>query len=142
MELAGRSLGAIDPAPFQQAGIAIGISNLFQASLELYRAGHDPLPVPPSNRSLLIDDMLEDPDFEEGVRLLAQTGLDAIREAKSKRSAIPKATHPALLVGWNAKNILKIAQENPRHMPHLCQSGRFGNKRGFALLWRNILGRW
>ena len=142
VELAGRSLGASDPVPFQKAGLAFGISNLFQASLELYRAGHDPLPVPPSNRSLLIDDQLSDPDFEEGVQQLARVGLDALKEARLIRSSLPKTTHPALLVGWNAENILKIAFEIPAHMAHLCQSEHFETKRGFALFWRNILSRW
>ena len=142
VELAGRSLGTSDPVPFQKAGLAFGISNLFQASLELYRAGHDPLPVPPSNRSLLIDDQLSDPDFEEGVQQLARVGLDALKEARLIRSSLPKTTHPALLVGWNAENILKIAFEIPAHMAHLCQSEHFETKRGFALFWRNILSRW
>lgn len=50
----------------------------------------------------------------EAVRVLAQTGLEAIQAARSAK--LPKACLPALWTGWRAQAILRRAVQNPYHV--------------------------
>lgn len=103
-------------------GRAVAIANWLRAIPELEQRGRIPL----------LD------GSPAGVKALAQSGLDALRQAR--RAGVDRKARPALLAGWQAANILKQAASNPAYVAE----GRLGQSefaKKTSLLWKAGLNR-
>ncbi len=126
MWLAARALGA--PAGAEGAvrayGWAAALAQYLRAIPELSNRGRIPL----------LDGR------PEAVAHLALRGLIRLNEARRAGSSIPRAVRPALLAGWQAEGVLKLASRDPDavadgrlHLPEFTRRGR--------LLWQATTGQ-
>jgi 15-cis-phytoene synthase len=126
MWAAARVLGAPDAAEPVARGMgwATGLANYLRAVPELEARGRVPL----------VDGRAE------GVRALAQRGLDRLAEARLGRGVVG-AGAPALLAGWQTRGLLVQVVRDPM----VVAEGRMGlseaSRRG-RLLWQAVTGRW
>jgi 15-cis-phytoene synthase len=97
MWLAARSLGAPDAAEaaVRDYGWANAAAGYLRALPELVARGRHPLP--------------------EGVssEALARMGIDRLQKARAARKTIPRDAKPALLAGWQADALLRLAVKEP-----------------------------
>ena len=97
MWLAARALGAPDAAEsaVRAFGWASAAAGYLRAVPDLLARGRRPLPegVPPED--------------------IARIGLDRLRKARAERGTIPRSATPALLVGWQAAGLLRLAAAEP-----------------------------
>lgn len=123
-----RALGRapeVPETPLRHAGRALGIANWLRAVPALERAGRIPL----------VD------GTPEGVRALAEEGLEALRAARAARAEVPAAQRPALLPLWQVGPVLKRAASDPRRVAE----GRLELapvQRRFGLMACALAGRW
>jgi phytoene/squalene synthetase len=100
MWLAARSLGAPDTAEAAVRGYgwASAAAGYLRALPELAARGRQPLP--------------------EGVTpdALARMGLDRLQQARAVRKTIPREATPALLAGWQASGLLRLAVKEPERV--------------------------
>ncbi|RUS64967.1 phytoene synthase [Pseudorhodobacter sp. E13] len=125
MWLSGRALGAGDAsdAALRDFGWAAGLAAYLQAVPELVARGRIPL--------------LDGRD--EGVAALATEGL--ARLDRARKAGVEPAARPALLAGWQAPALLKLAQAEPGRVGEgallLSEFARRGR-----LLWQAFTHRW
>jgi len=121
MELAARHLGAEGAAlpVVRDFARGAGTAALLRALPELRARGRDPLP----------------PGVAVGT--LARDGLAALARARARRVRVPKATAPALLAGWQADRVLRLAAADPGAP---LEASEFRARA--TLLWRAFSGRW
>ncbi len=125
MWLAARALGAPDgaEAAVRAFGWASGLANLLRAVPELQARGRQPLPA----------------GTDPGA--LARQGLARLAEARKACRTLPKAAAPALLAGWQAEPLLRIAARDPAAVPEgrllLSEFSRRGR-----LMWQAFSSRW
>lgn len=100
MWLAARSLGAPDAAEtaVRNFGWANAVAGYLRAVPELLVRGRLPLP----------DGLAPD--------ALARMGLDRLQKARAARKVIPRAAAPALLAGWQAAGVLRLAIDEPKRV--------------------------
>ena len=127
MQLAARALGA-DAAAQRIArdhGTACVLAPWLQAVPELTARGRAPLPDP----------------APPAVAALARAGLDRIRAARARRGAVPAPALAALLAGWQAPGLLRLATREPARVAE----GRLWRsefaRRG-TLAFRALTGGW
>jgi phytoene/squalene synthetase len=100
MWLAARSLGAPDAAEaaVRDYGWANAAAGFLRAVPELVARGRHPLP--------------------DGVspEALARMGLDRLQRARAARKTIPRDAKPALLAGWQADGLLRLAATEPERV--------------------------
>ncbi len=127
MWLAARSLGAPDRAEvaIRGYGWAAGLAAFLRAVPELEARGRVPLL---NGRA-------------DGVRALAQRGLDGLAQARDHRSTVPRAATAALLAGWQAEGLLTQAVKDPAAVAE-GQLGLSEFSRRGRLLWQTLSGRW
>lgn len=121
MELAARHLGAEGAALPVVRGFArgAGTAALLRALPELRARGRDPLP----------------PGVAIGA--LARDGLAALGHARAQRARVPRSAAPALLAGWQAGRVLRLAAADPAAP---LEASEFRARAD--LLWRGLTGRW
>ena len=97
MWLAARSLGAPDAAEaaVRDYGWASAAAGYLRALPELVARGRHPLP----------DGMAPED--------LARMGQDRLQKARAARKTIPRDTKPALVAGWQADALLRLAVKEP-----------------------------
>ncbi len=120
--MAARMLGDADEKPVRSLGYAMGLANFLRAIPDLEKQKRIPL----LNGTA------------EGVQRLAQTGLEALQNARSGQ--ISKAARPALLAAWQSKVILKQAAREP----HRVAEGALGQSefaKRVGLLWQSVASR-
>jgi phytoene/squalene synthetase len=126
MELAARHLGAEGAAlpVVRDFARGAGIAALLRALPELRARGRDPLPA------------------EVEIGGLARDGLAALARARSRRDRVPAAAAPALLAGWQADRVLRLAAADPARAlrPGGLEAADAVARAG--LLWRAFSGRW
>jgi phytoene/squalene synthetase len=125
MWLAARALGAPDgaEAAVRAYGWAAALANYLRAVPELAARGRVPIP--------------------EGVDLreLAASGLARLSAAHGARKSVPKDVAPALLAGWQAAPVLRLAAAEPdRVVQGALAPTEF--RRRWRLLWQAFSGRW
>ncbi len=125
MWLAAKALGAPDRAePAVRAyGWAAAAASYLRAVPDLVARGRQPLP--------------------EGVapQDIATAGLARLAFSRQARTSVPNAAAPALLAGWTAEPVLRLAAADPQRVmagdlriPEVRTRGR--------LLWQAVTGRW
>ncbi len=97
---AGRALGGMNEEVALDAGYAFGLAAFLRAVPELESKGRVPL----------LDGR------PEGVAALARGGLERLQKARRGFSALPKASRPALLAGWQAGPLLALAAKEPQRV--------------------------
>ena len=123
MWLSGKALGASEEAALRDYGWAAGLAAYLQAVPELAQRGRIPL--------------LDGRD--DGVAALAQRGLD--RLARARKAGISRAARPALLAGWQAPGLLRMAAREPGRVgERTLQLSEFARRSG--LLLQAFTGRW
>lgn len=125
MWLAARALGAPDAAeaPVRAYGWAAGLANFLRAVPELQARGRRPLP--------------------QGAEVadLARQGLARLEQARAARGLVPKGVAPALLAGWQAEGLLRLAVSDPAAVREgRLKLSEFARRGG--LLWQAATGRW
>jgi 15-cis-phytoene synthase len=126
MWLAARAMGASDRAePAVRAyGWASGLANYLRAVPALMARGRQPL----------ID------DSPSGISALAQIGLDRLALARTARATVARDIRPALLPGWQAGGLLRMAVSQPeRVLSGTLNASEFSARSG--LLWQAVSGR-
>jgi 15-cis-phytoene synthase len=127
MWLAARALGAPEDAEpvVRDAGLAAALAAWLVAAPVLVARGRAPLPDPSA----------------QAVAALAREGLHRLARARGRRGRVPARARPALLAGWRAGALLRLASREPERVArgHLVQS-EFA-RRG-SLLLRSLTGRW
>ncbi|WP_420002896.1 squalene/phytoene synthase family protein [Arenibacterium sp. LLYu02] len=125
MWMAAASLGGASKAVVRDYAWAAGLANFLRAIPELEAQKRVPL----------LDGSVE------GVRRLAERGLDRLSSARARRGEISVAARPALLSGWQAEALL----QQVRKEPHRVAAGEMGlsefRKRA-GLMWQAGTGRW
>ncbi|MEM7720971.1 MAG: squalene/phytoene synthase family protein [Pseudomonadota bacterium] len=125
--LAAKTLGAPDatePTIRAQAR-ASGLANFLRAIPALEDKGRIPL----------LD------GTPQGVRTLAEDGLQALTDARRARAKIPKPATYALYAGWRAEPILKAARDVPeRVIEGKLDESEFARRA--RLIWVSSTGRW
>ncbi len=125
--LAAKTLGATDAAEatVRAHARAAGIAGFLRAVPELEARGRIPM----------ID------GTPQGVRDLAQAGLDALAEARSARSTVSKRAGHALYAGWRAGVTLRAARDIPeRVIEGKLDESEFAKRA--KLFWVSLTGRW
>ncbi|MFV1497884.1 squalene/phytoene synthase family protein [Phaeobacter sp. JH20_02] len=125
MWMAAATLGARDETLVRRFAYGVGVANWLRAIPKLVAEKRVPL----------LD------GTPEGVRALAESGLAALKDARSNRAAIAKSALPALLPGWQASAILQQAVTEPRRVA----DGTLGTsefRRRASLIYRVSTGRW
>ncbi len=125
MWLSGKALGAgeVSEPALRDFGWAAGLAAYLQAVPELAARGRIPL----------LDGR------EEGIAALAREGLD--RLAKARAAGMETVARPALLAGWQAPALLKMAATEPGRVGEgALQLSEF-SRRG-KLLWQAFTHRW
>ncbi len=127
MWLAARSLGAPGRAePVVRALAAgAGLANWLRAVPELSARGRDPLPDP----------------APEAVAALARRGLERVAWARAHRRQVGSGAVPALLAGWLAVPLLRLAVREPGRVATGGLVLSEFHRRG-SLAWRGASGRW
>ena len=97
MWTAARLLGAADETVVRDFAYGVGIANILQAVPALQAQGRSPL----------ID------GSEKGIAQLAGQGLARLDQAKTARLGVPKQAHAALVAGYHARPVLRMAQATP-----------------------------
>ena len=124
MWLAARSLGAPDSAEtaVRGHGWASAAAGYLRALPELAARGRHPLP--------------------EGVTPdgLARMGLDRLKTARAARKTFPRDATPALLAGWQADALLRLAAKEPERVA-LGQLGLSEFSRRGSLILATLTGR-
>lgn len=127
MGLAARALGADDRAQgiARDFGTAAVLAPWLQAVPELTVRGRAPLP----------------DATPAAIAALARDGLARLSAARAQRATVPRAVLPALLPGWQAAPLLRMAAQAPERVVQgtLWQS-EFARRGGLA--WRAVSGRW
>lgn len=127
MEVAACALAGPEAAvaPVRDAARASGLANWLVAVPELEARGRIPLV---DGRS-------------EAVAALGRRGLKMLRTARRERARVPARAVPALLAGWRAGALLRMAAQEPQRVGagRLVQSEFV--RRG-SLLLRALAGRW
>lgn len=125
MWMAAASLGQADEGIVRKFAYGVGVANWLRAIPELEAQKRIPL----------LDGTVE------GVRRLAQKGLEQIATARRSRKLVSKQAGMALLAGWQAENILLQAVKNPERVAN-SSLGQSEFRRRTGLMWRSGLGRW
>ena len=123
--VAARALGPADDAVARDYGWATGLANWLCATPELIARGRVPLPDP----------------SPQGIRLLATEGLRRLTRARANRRAISATARPALLTGWQAATLLKIAEAEPDRVLRATLTQGATRKR-LSLIRQSTTGRW
>ena len=112
---AARAIGAddADEAPVRDFGVAAGVANYLRAIPALEERGRVPLP----------------DGRPEAVRKLAAQGL-----ARLSRARVRAGLKPALLAGWQARHVLRLAQLDPARVAQGALDGSELRKRLSLLL--------
>ena len=125
--LAAKCLGAPGAAegPVRAQARAAGIAGFLRAIPQLEARGRIPL----------ID------GTPQGVRDLAQSGLDALSQARRERRVVSKQVRYALFAGWRAEATLRAARDVPeRVIEGKLDESEFAKRT--KLLWLSMTGRW
>ena len=125
MWVAAAVLGQADEVVVRKFAYGVGISNWLRAVPELVAQKRIPL--------------LDGTD--DGVRRLAQKGLDHIAQADQLRHLVSRESGVALLSGWQARVILMQAIRQPERVAG-AGLGQSEFRRRSGLIWRSSLGRW
>jgi phytoene synthase len=123
MWLSGKALGATQEHALRDFGWAAGLAAYFQAVPELVARGRIPL--------------LDGRD--EGVAALAARGL--ARLSCARKAGIAATIRPALLAGWQAEGLLRLAVKEPGRVGEGSLQLSDFSRRG-RLLWQAFTGRW
>lgn len=118
------ALGAPDDTVARRFGFAAGMAAYLQAAAPLRAAGRTPL----------VD------DNDAAIRAMATRGLDALDAARRNRASLPAAARPALLPGWHADPILRLARAEPGRV----RAGTLGlseSAQRWRRLWVGMTGR-
>ncbi len=97
---AARLLGATAEKVVRDFAYGVGVANLLRAVPELEDRGRIPL----------LD------GTPQGVRDLAQVGLDRLNSAAKMKAQVPASAAPALLTGWAARPVLGQAIASPQRV--------------------------
>ncbi len=97
---AARLLGDADEAVVRDFAYGVGVANLLRAVPELEERGRIPL----------LD------GTPQGVRNLAQDGLDRLNRAAKARAGVSRTAAPAMLSGWAARPVLQQAIASPQRV--------------------------
>lgn len=127
MALAARALGADDRVQgiARDFGTAAVLAPWLQAVPELTGRGRAPLP----------------DASPAAIAALARDGLARMAAARAQRAAVPRAVLPALLPGWQAGALLRLAAADPdRVLQGRLWQSEFARRGGLA--WRAVTGRW
>nr|WP_174831664.1 squalene/phytoene synthase family protein [Ruegeria sp. HKCCA0235A] len=120
-----QALGAADENVLRDFGYGVGVANWFRAIPELEKRGRIPL----------LD------GTTGGVQKLAQSALDRLRKARSKRGDIAPEARPALYAGWLAERVLKQAIAQPERVAAgTLEPGEMRQR--LSLMWTVGSGRW
>lgn len=127
MWVAALALGApaAAEAPVRAYARGAGLAAWLQAVPELEARGRQPLP----------------DDSPEAIAALARSGLQSIAEARTGRAEVPAGALPALLTGWDAAPILRLAARQPERVKAARLTRSEFARRG-RLLVRALSGRW
>jgi phytoene synthase len=126
MWVAARSLGAdaAAEAPVRDYGFAMGIAGFLRAVPDLEARGRIPL----------LD------GTPQGVRDLANRGLECLQRARAARHLVSNAAQAALLPAWRAKSTLKAARDMPeRVIDGMLDESEFSRRT--RLIWATATGR-
>jgi phytoene/squalene synthetase len=125
MWMAAKALGAPDRAePAVRAyGWAAAAAAYLRAVPDLAVRGRQPLPESVSPQDI------------------ANAGLSRLGFARQERASVPKSAVPALLAGWTAEPVLRLAAAEPQRVMardlHIAEVRTRGR-----LLWQAVSGRW
>lgn len=120
-----QALGEADESVLRDYGYAVGVANWLRAIPDLEARGRIPL----------LD------GTPQGVRALAEKGLDRLMQARAVRSAVSDAARPALFAGWQAEWVLRRALANPQRVADGALSqGEI--RRRLSLMRMAVTGRW
>lgn len=120
-----QALGEADESVLRDYGYAVGVANWLRAIPDLEARGRIPL----------LD------GTPQGVRALAEKGLDRLMQARAARSAVSDAARPALFAGWQAEWVLRRALANPQRVADGALSqGEL--RRRLSLMRMAVTGRW
>ncbi len=120
-----QALGSADEQVLRDFGYGLGVANWLRAIPDLEARGRIPL----------LD------GTPDGVRALAQKGLDRIARARSARATISEQARPALYAGWQAEWVLRRAVARPdRVAAGALSQGEV--RRRLSLMWTAASGRW
>ncbi|MFX0541550.1 squalene/phytoene synthase family protein [Roseovarius sp. S4756] len=125
MLAAARALGQMDAQVVMDAGYATGVAAWLRAIPALEEAGRIPL----------LDGR------PEGIRALAEDGLNRLASARAQRSKISPEARPALLAAWQAGGVLRRAAAHPA----LVVNGGLEPapiRSSLGLMARSMSGRW
>jgi phytoene/squalene synthetase len=125
MWMAAATLGATDETVVRRFGFGVGVANWLRAIPKLEAEKRVPL----------LD------GTEAGVKALAQSGLEALQQARQQRTKVARSALPAMLPGWQAEAILRQAIAEPQRVA----AGELGTsefRRRAGLIWRVSTGRW
>jgi hypothetical protein len=123
--VAARSLGAADEQTVRAFGYAVGVAGWLRAVPELESRGRIPLL---DGRS-------------DGVRALAQAGLDRLGQARKNRAQVSREAAQALRLGWQAEAILRLAVKSPTRVARGDLLPSPVRDRA-TLAWQAATGRW
>lgn len=106
-------------------GIATGVAHWLRAVPELQARGRLPLP----------------DGSPEAIQSLAQSGLDHLQKARSRRAEVSRSASAAFLVGWQTETLLRRAIRDPSRVDSgTLLTGEF--RRRFSLIRQVVTGRW
>ncbi len=125
MWMAAASLGPADEAVVRDFAYGAGVANWLRAIPELEAQKRIPL----------LDGTLE------GVQALARKGLEKIYKSRMGGGKVSKQSGAALLAGWQAEGLLKLAVRQPERVAQGAL-GQSEFRRRAGLMWRTALGRW
>ncbi|MEI4261433.1 squalene/phytoene synthase family protein [Roseovarius sp. D0-M9] len=125
MLAAARALGKVDAQVVLDAGYATGVAAWLRAIPALEEAGRIPL----------LDGR------PEGIRALAEDGMQRLRAARAQRGKISAEARPALLAAWQTGGILRRAAAHPARVAH---GGLEPSpiRSALGLMARSMTGRW
>lgn len=125
MIVAAQALGDASAEVVRGFGWGVGLANWLRAVPDLEARGRVPM----------VDGR------PEAVQLLAKRGIALIREARARRAAVSAKARPALLMGWQAEQILRRAAAHPKAV----QNGTLATSQARAklgLMVKSATGRW
>lgn len=125
--LSARALGAADDQSdlIRSFGAAAGLAQWLQAVPELIRRERDPLP----------------DHAPQAISALARDGLARLQAVRARRGEISGKAATALLAGWQASGLLRIAADTPQSVLRGGLEMSEFKRRGILAL-RAISGRW
>ena len=125
MVVSAQAMGAAEDDVLRDFGYAMGVANWFRAVPYLEARGRIPL----------LD------GTQDGVRALAQKGLEHLKRARSARSGVSVQARSALYAGWQTEQVLRKAFDQPEQVA----AGALGPgeiRRRFSLIRTAATGRW